>query len=139
MNAPRTEAGRAWLGHSCDDGEEDQREHILAIEAEAASLDGPTVDAALLRERLRAMYKDMPDSSHGEDYRNSGIVAGLRIVADLASDLDLEAPCEPENPASNTNWCNIHIAPMGFRWSCDLARNPWVWHSAALGSPEEPR
>jgi hypothetical protein len=32
---PNTEAGRGWLGHSCDDGVEEQRDHILAIEAEA--------------------------------------------------------------------------------------------------------
>ena len=37
MRLPTTPTGRKWYGHSCDDGDEDQRRYITAIEAEAVA------------------------------------------------------------------------------------------------------
>jgi hypothetical protein len=89
------------------------------------------IDVAVLRARIRESIKAYPDDSHGEGYLNSGKVGVLRLVADIAGDLDLLASCEPEGDFREigpSNWCKTHIAPMGSRWCCDLAQRPWEWH-----------
>lgn len=91
-----------------------------------------------LRQRLRESYIVRPDDSHGEPYFNRGLVSALRIVADIAGDLDFEAPCEADGDYRQTAdvWCRTHIAPMGSQWSCNLAKQPWVWRDARSESTD---
>lgn len=103
------------------------------------------INVATLRAGLREAYIEHPDDSHGQGYINHGILTGLRVVAELVGDLDLYARCEPEGDPrqiGERNWCKTHIAPMGHRWSCELAQAPWVWRNDPVAdelAPEEPQ
>ena len=88
------------------------------------------LDVYELRARLREQYIVHPDDSHGQSYINSGIERAIRVVADMVGDIDYKAPCEPDADIQKTSdvWCRVHLAPMGSRWCCDFAEEPWVWH-----------
>jgi hypothetical protein len=60
---------------------------------------------AVVRERVAAMIDPLPDSSHGEDYINSGIKSALRVI-----DIALDAPCN-FHPTAYGQWCDIHHSP----------------------------
>ena len=80
------------------------------------------------RRHLQAMYRQRPDSSHGEDYFNSGVRAALGAL-NMAAGVDMRTPCERITPRNmGGGFCGAHHAwlAQSSRW-CDLAQTPWIW------------
>jgi hypothetical protein len=87
-----------------------------------------------VRVRVRHLYNWRPDSSHGEDYRNSGVESALRVIEEMAG-RDFEGMCEPSADPNRQRevWCLTHGGPMPQRvlW-CRFALRPWEWREEAI-------
>lgn len=89
-----------------------------------------------LRAALRQHYIVHPDDSRGQPYVNRGLVTALRVIEEMAGEVDFEDECKPDanHRVTADVWCESHHAPMGSRWSCALAEKAWVWRDAALAA-----